>query len=459
MRILIRGGLVALSPEMVIETDVGIDNGIISVIGRNENSKDYDQELDATNCWVLPGGIDAHVHLDWDTGEAVTTDDMQSGTRAAIFGGTTTVINFIQPQKRESLYTLIDKWRDKSEGAWANYGFHIIISRLDQLWLDEFSKLPELGVHSIKVFTAYPGKLMLSDAELYQIMEKAGKAHILTMVHAENGPVIDAIAQEAIAMGHTQAKYHGTTRSSMLEAEAVFRVGQIARLANAPGYIVHLSSKEAVQALKFVRKLGANLGAETCPQYLFLDEKVYDSNSFSVAKYVYTPPSRPLSDQDGLWKALKSNDIGIVSSDHCPFDFHGAKELGKQDFRLIPNGGPGIETRVPLMLTAVRKHQIELGQAVAWVSTNASKQFGMFPQKGVIMPNSDADIIVVEKQAKPKVVEVGTLHQRIDYTPYEGWPMEGFPRDVMVGGEWVVRNYCETNIMPRGQFIGLSDKS
>lgn len=456
MKVLIKGGLVALSPQMIVETDIGIENGTISVIGRNQNPKNYDQEVDATTCWVLPGGVDVHTHLDWDFGDTVTTDDMDTGTKAAAFGGTTTVINFIQPRNGESLFTLVDRWRDKSKGSWTNYGFHIIIPELNELWLSELSKLPELGIHSIKVFTAYPGKLMLSDADLYQIMQKASKANILTMVHAENGPVIDAIAAEAVANGHYQARYHGITRPSILEGEAVFRVGQLARLANAPSYIVHVSSQEAVDALKFVRKLGAPLGAETCPQYLFLDKEVYNSDSFSVAKYVYTPPSRPLSDQDSLWKALKSDDIGIVSSDHCPFDFHGAKQQGKEDFRLIPNGGPGIETRVPFMLTAVAKQQINLGQALAWISTNACRQFGMFPHKGVIMPNSDADIIIVEKNSESKLINVESLHQRIDYTPYEGWSLGGFPRDVMVGGEWVIRNYHQTNTASNGQFIGIS---
>lgn len=454
VRRVIKGGLVAVSPEHVLELDIGIVDGVIHRISRCENPQDYDQTIDAGHCWVLPGGIDAHVHLDWDFGDTVTTDDMNTGTRAAAFGGTTTVLNFIQPKPGERLRTLVDRWKDKGEMAWTNYGFHVIISQLYSLWMDELPLLPSMGIHSIKVFTAYPGKLMLSDADLYRIMRAASKSSILTMVHAENGPVIDVIAEEAVLSGKIQPRYHGATRPSILEGEAVFRVGQISRLANAPAYMVHLSSLESVKALGYARQLGARLTAETCPQYLFLNDEVYQSDHFDVAQYVYTPPSRPQDDVRSLWDALRRGVIDIVSSDHCPFDLHGAKELGKMDFRLIPNGGPGIETRLPLMLTAVHNGQITLGEAVAWTSTNASKQFGLFPKKGTLLPGSDADLVIVEQEPPPFIASATTLHQRIDYTPYEGWSLQGVPRDVMIGGQWVIQDYQLIASKSHGQFVG-----
>ncbi|POB09582.1 dihydropyrimidinase [Sulfobacillus sp. hq2] len=455
MRTIIRNGYIGLTPDTLIQADLGIVQGSVYYIGRDVNRQDYDVELDASGCWVLPGGIDPHVHLDWDFGDTVTTDDMGSGTKAAVFGGTTTVMNFIQPQPGESLPALVERWKEKSGASWAHYGFHIIIPEMNDQWLKELALLPSLGVHTIKVFTAYPGKLMLSDADIYKVLRTAGHSGVMTMVHAENGPVIDVIAEDAIMAGHYQAGYHGITRPAELEGEAVFRVGQLARLAKAAAYIVHMSSHEAVQALAFARQLGANLAAETCPQYLFLDDQVYEPDSFSVARFVYTPPSRSLKDQEVLWTALKRRDIGIVSSDHCPFDMEGAKQLGIHDFRQIPNGGPGIETRVPLLLNAVQRKEIDLGSTVGWMSTHAAKTFGLFPYKGALLPGSDADIIIVDPQRVPPPIHVEQLHQRVDYTPYEGWAVRGFPRDVMVGGQWAIRDYQSTGQPPNGQFIGF----
>ncbi|PSR21237.1 MAG: dihydropyrimidinase [Sulfobacillus benefaciens] len=454
MRVIIREGLAAIGPDHVIQADIGIHNGVIESVSRGRDRLDYDQEVDAAECWVLPGGIDAHVHLDWDFGDTVTTDDMNTGTLAAAFGGTTTVLNFIQPQPGESLKSLINRWRDKGREAWTHYGYHVVMSAMDAGWTDELPLLPSWGIHSIKVFTAYPGKLMLSDADLYRVLRLAGKSRLLTMVHAENGPVIDVIAEESIAEGKFQPRYHGTTRPTALEGEAVYRAGQIARVADASAYFVHLSSLEAVQALEYARLQGGRLAAETCPQYLFLEDEVYQSDDFDVAQYVYTPPSRPGPDVTALWDALRRGDIGIVSSDHCPFDLHGAKKLGEKDFRLIPNGGPGIETRVPLMLTAVHNRRLTLGQAVAWLSTNAAKQFELFPKKGVLLPGSDADVVIVEQNPPRYVAQARTLHQNVDYTPYEGWELRGVPRDVMAGGQWLIRDYQKVLSSPQGRFVG-----
>lgn len=285
------------------ETEVLVENGKIVGFGKIPGSE-VDDTVDASGCWVLPGGIDVHTHLDWDFGTTKTTDDMNTGTRAALYGGTTTVLNFIQPGRGESLVQLVARWREKGRESWSHYGYHIVLPRLEETWLDELPLLPAHGVRSLKVFTAYPHELMLTDAELFQILRRAGQSGLLTMVHAENGSVIDILAEEAVDFGHTAPKYHASTRPDILEGEAVYRVGALARVAQAPAYIVHLSSKEALQALKSARALGASLGAETCPQYLFIDDEVYDDRPFDdVAGYVYTPPSRHPRDVDALWEA------------------------------------------------------------------------------------------------------------------------------------------------------------
>ncbi len=455
MRQLIQGGAVFLG-EFLAMVDLLVVDGKIAKIGRDFQSSDADATLDASGCWVLPGGIDVHTHLEWSWGGTTTVDDMVSGTRAAVCGGTTTVANFIQPPVGQPFAELLAHWKEKAQGSWCDYGFHAIVSEARPDWLSTLPVLREEGVGSIKVFTAYPGSLMMSDADLFQVMRAAKAAGILTMVHAENGPVIDVIAQEAIDDGKYQAKYHGLTRPPILEGEAVFRVGELARVADAPVYIVHLSSEEALAALRMVKGLGADINAETCPQYLFLDDRVYTSDDFSAAKYVYTPPSRSATDTKTLLGAVLSDDVNIVSSDHCPFDFMGAKQRGVEDFRKIPNGGPGIETRVPMTLEAVFQGRIPLNKAARAVSTNAAKQFGLFPKKGALAPGSDADLIVVDyEHPRTRVIAQSGMHHRVDYTPFEGFECRGFPRDVMVGGQWLVRNGKWAGGNPHGTFAPM----
>lgn len=425
----------------VWQTDVLVENGKIVMLGQLSEMT-ADESIDASGCWVLPGGIDVHTHLDWDAGAARTTDDLESGTKAALYGGTTSVMTFIQPEGNESLQSLVGRWREKASQAQCHYGFHVILPRFEPAWIDELEVLPSLGVRSIKVFTAYPGTLMLSDAEIFQILRRSGQAGILTMIHAENGPMIDKLAEESVARGQTTPKYHAATRPAVLEGEAVFRMGALARVAAASAYIVHISSKEAVLAFQAARELGAHLDGETCPQYLFLDESVYGDGEFNdVAGFVYTPPSRAVDDIDVLWQSLKSQDIGIIASDHCPFDVHGSKQLGQNDFRCIPNGGPGIETRVPLVLDYALAGQISMVDAMGYLATNPAKKFGMYPQKGVISPGADADLIIVDPQKVSSDISPNTLHQHVDYTPYAGRSLKGFPRDVLVNGQWVIKNW------------------
>lgn len=453
VRTLIRQGQVVNADGMSVK-DVLVVDGTIAKVAPRIEAGDGDEVMSADGCLVMPGGIDVHTHLDWSFGGTTTTDDMDSGTRAAIFGGTTTVFNFIQSPEEEPFSRLLDRWRAKGAKAWANYGFHVILAAALDSWIDTLPELAAAGVNSIKVFTAYPGALMLSDAELFRIMRAAARAGILTMVHAENGPVIDVIAAEAVRAGHTAPKYHASTRPAIMEGEAVFRTGAIARVAGSPAYIVHLSSAEALHALRMAQTLGARIEAETCPQYLFLDESVYQDDTFDVARYVYTPPSRSAGDQAKLWEAVAAKDINVVASDHCPFDMLGAKTLGRDDFRRIPNGGPGIETRVPLVLDRALKGQLSLPLAVALLSTNPARRFGLYPRKGVVAAGSDADLIIVDPGAPPRAVSANGLHQRIDYTPYEGWSLKGFPRDVMVNGVFQVMNHRWVADAPGGRFVG-----
>lgn len=439
------------------ETEILVEDGKILGFG-DICSSEADETVDAGGCWILPGGIDVHTHLDWDFGTTKTTDDMNTGTRAALYGGTTTVMNFIQPGRGESLRQLIGRWREKGRESWAHYGYHIVLPRLEDAWLDELPALPQYGVHSLKVFTAYPHELMLTDAELFQILRRAGQSGLLTMVHAENGPVIDILAEEEVALGHTAPRYHASSRPDILEGEAVYRVGALARVAKAPAYIVHLSSLEALRALKSARALGASLDAETCPQYLFINDEVYADRPFNdVAGYVYTPPSRRPEDVHALWEALLGQDIGIVASDHCPFDLHDGKQLGLHDFRCIPNGGPGIETRVPLLLDAAFAGRLTVERAAEILATNPAKRFGLYPKKGVLAPGSDADLIIVDPRVPSPALSADVLHQRVDYTPYAGQVLRGFPRDVMVGGRFCLRNGQWQAPNPRwldAQFVG-----
>ena len=348
MSLLIKNGRIITATDDYF-ADVFIEGSQISVIGRNLEME-ADTTIDATDQLVIPGGIDPHTHLDMPFGGTVSADDFESGTRAAAHGGTTTLIDFAIQTKGSSTLEALDTWHEKAEGKTAiDYGFHMIITDLEESRINEMKKLANEGVTSYKLFMAYPGVLYVDDGTIYRAMRKAGEDGTVICMHAENGIVIDEIVKEALKKGHTEPKYHALTRPTRMEAEGVHRAIAIAEVAKVPVYIVHLSSSDALQQVVLARDRGVNAFAETCPQYLFLDYTHYEQEGFEGAKYVMTPALREKWNQDELWKGLQFGDLQSISTDHCPFCFKEQKELGIDDFSKIPNGAPGIENRMSLV--------------------------------------------------------------------------------------------------------------
>ncbi|HEX8255823.1 MAG TPA: dihydropyrimidinase, partial [Thermoanaerobaculia bacterium] len=344
MRTVIRNGRIVTAVDDY-EADILIENGVISMIARTIDIE-ADRVIDAKGRLVIPGGIDPHTHMELPFGGTFASDDFETGTIAAAHGGTTTIIDFAVQSKGQSLNAALDTWFAKAEGKTAiDYGFHLICTDLPDSRLPEMRGLIDQGVSSFKLFMAYPGVFLVDDATIFKAMTMAGEHGGLICMHAENGVVIDAIVQRALALGMTAPKYHALTRPTKAEAEGVHRAIAIADMAHAPVYIVHLSSSDALDEVTRARDAGINAYAETCPQYLFLDYNVYEQPGFEGAKWVMTPPIREQWNQEKLWRGLKFNDLQVVSTDHCPFCFKEQKELGRNDFSKIPNGGPGVEHR------------------------------------------------------------------------------------------------------------------
>ena len=351
MRILISNGRIVTAVDDYT-ADLLIDGETIAVIGRDLNSVvgEVDLRFDATGKLVIPGGIDPHTHLDLPFGGTSSSDDFESGTRAAACGGTTTIIDFAVQYKGQALNEALDVWFAKAEGkATIDYGFHLIVTDLPDERLPELGSMIDQGVSSFKLFMAYPGVFLVDDGTIFKAMSEAGERGGLICMHAENGVVIDVMVKRALAAGRTAPKYHALTRPTRAEAEGVHRAIAIAEMANAPVYIVHLSCDDALREVQAARDLGLPAYAETCPQYLFLDDSYYEGENFEGAKYVMTPPLRHKSNQEMLWRGLRMNDLQVISTDHCPFCFKEQKELGRDDFSKIPNGGPGVEHRMSLI--------------------------------------------------------------------------------------------------------------
>ena len=370
--------------------DILIDDGKIKLIGENlDISAAY--VVDAKDKYIFPGGIDVHTHLDMPFGGTASSDDFESGTIAAACGGTTTIVDFAIQFKGQSLYTALDTWHKKANSkACIDYSFHLIVTDLNKTSLTEMKKIIEHdGITSFKMFMAYPGVFYVDDASIYRAMSLASDTGALICMHAENGIVINEIIQDYLAKGHTRPKYHAITRPTLAEAEGVNRAIAIARMAQSPVYIVHLSCMEALRKVQEARDEGVMVFAETCPQYLFLDDEYYDKPGFEGAKYVLTPPLRPKCHQEKLWNGLNYGDLQVIATDHCPFCFKEQKELGLNDFTKIPNGGPGVENRLSLVFDGgVLTNHISLNQFVQLTSTNPAKIFGLFPQKGTIAVDS-----------------------------------------------------------------------
>jgi dihydropyrimidinase len=438
MAILIKNGRI-ITAEQDYVADIYIERDKVSAIGSNLPMK-ADTTIDARGKYVIPGGIDVHTHLDMPFGGTTSSDDFETGTRAAAFGGTTTIIDFAIQAKGTKMREALDIWWKKGEGkACIDYGLHMIITDLPDAHIEDMNEMVREGVSSFKLFMAYPGVLMVDDATIFKAMRKTAENGGLICMHAENGSAIDIIVKKAVEEGKKAPIYHGLTRPTTLEAEAVNRAIALAEVAGVPVYIVHLSSYDALQRVAEARDKGLLTYAETCPQYLLLSIEDLDRPNFEGAKYVFTPPLREKWHQDKLWEGLRTNNLQVVSTDHCPFCFKDQKELGKDDFTKIPNGGPGIENRLQLLYEGgVNKKRISLNRWVEITSTTPAKMFGLYPRKGTIAVGSDADIVIWDPNVE-HIISAKTHHMRVDYSMFEGFTVKGNGETVLSRGEIVVQ--------------------
>jgi dihydropyrimidinase len=452
MTLLIRNGTIVTATDQY-RGDVLVEGEKISTIGTSLDVV-ADRTVDATGKYVLPGGIDVHTHLDMPFGGTQSADDFESGTRAAAHGGTTTIVDFAIQYKGQTLHHAWETWMKKAEGnAVIDYGFHMIITDLTDQVEEEMDALVGQGVTSFKLFMAYPGVFMLDDASIFRALLRTGQNGGTICMHAENGGVIDVLVKRALAEGKTAPKYHALTRPARAEGEATHRAIALAEMADVPIYIVHLSAAEALEMVTEARDRGLPAYAETCPQYLFLSYDNYEEPGFDGAKYVMSPPLRPKDTQDRLWRGLAFNDLQAISTDHCPFCMKEQKTLGRDDFSKIPNGAPGIETRMSLVYDGgVLPGRISLNRFVELTSTSPAKIFGLFPRKGTIAPGSDADIVVFDPSGKT-TLSAKTLHMRVDYNPYEGRDVTGVVDTVVSRGRVVIDAGVFTGRAGGGSFL------
>jgi dihydropyrimidinase len=452
MSLLIKNGRI-ITADQDYFSDIFIEKEKITRIA-DTITTNADRMIDAKGKYVIPGGIDVHTHLDMPMGEISSSDDFESGTIAAAFGGTTSLIDFAVQPKGKSMIEGLDIWRAKAEGkACIDYGFHMTITDLPDVRLNEMDDMISEGVTSFKLFLAYPGRLMLDDATILKALKKTSVNGGLVCVHAENGPVIEQIIKDNVTKGNLAPLYHALSRPVAAEAESTNRAITMAEIAGSPIYIVHLTCNEALIKVRDARMKSQPVYAETCPQYLYLSIDDIAKPKFEGAKYVFSPPVREKWNQVSLWEGLQNNDLQVVSTDHCPFNFKGEKELGKNDFTKIPNGGPGVENRMHLIYQGgVNDKRFSLRRWVELTSTNPAKIFGMYPRKGTIEAGSDADIVIWNPE-KEFTISASTHHMRVDYSMYEGMKILGDAEKVISRGEVIIENNEFLGKKGRGNYI------
>lgn len=453
MSVLIKNGRVITSESDYI-ADVFIEEEKVSAVGKYLNVQ-ANTIIDAKGKFVIPGGIDVHTHLDMPFGGTTSADNFETGTIAAAFGGTTSIVDFATQGRGTKMRDALDTWWKKAEGkASIDYGFHMIVTDLPEAHIEDLTDMVNEGVTSFKLFMAYPNALMVDDGTIFRAMKHSAKSGALICMHAENGGVIDIIVQRALAEGKKAPIYHALTRPTTAEAEAVNRTIALSQMAGSPVYIVHLSSNDALEKVAEARDKGLPTYAETCPQYLFLSiEENMGKPGFEDAKYVFTPPLREKWHQEKLWAGLKQNTLQVVSTDHCPFCFKEQKELGKDDFTKIPNGGPGIEHRMQLLYHGgVNEKRISLNRWVELTSAAPAKMFGMYPRKGTIAPGSDADIVIWDPNVS-YTISAKNHHMHVDYSMYEGRTVKGNADTVLSRGEIIIKDNLFKGNPGRGKFL------
>ena len=458
--VLIKNGRIVTAVDDY-QADVLIEDGQIQTIGKALSVGGNVEVHDASGLLLLPGGVDVHTHIDWEFGVARTVDTFGTGTKAAAFGGTTTVVDFCNQDRGESPLVGLEGWHSRATSACVDVGAHMIMLDVnDQSLTDMKTLITKEGVTSFKLFMAYPGVLMLDDGSLFKAMRLAGENGAMTCVHAENGEIIKVLVEEAVAAGRTGPKYHSVTRPTLMEGEATHRAIKIAELVGAPLYIVHLSASEALAAVSEARGNGKPIHAETCPHYLFLTNEEYERSGFDAAKFVMTPPLRDHAHQTALWRGLRTDDLQVVSTDHCPFCFNEqpyglrfSKQQGKNDFSKIPNGAPGIETRLPLVHSGgVRMRGMSLNRFVELTSTTPAKLFGLFPKKGTIAVGTDGDIALFDPDETWQI-RAAEHHSRIDYSLFEGHSVTGRVKKVFLRGQLIVDGDRWLGREGMGQFL------
>ncbi|EQK41265.1 dihydropyrimidinase [[Clostridium] bifermentans ATCC 638] len=452
MGLILQGGTIVTDIKSY-KADVRIENERIAEIG-SDLFKEGDEIVPINGCYLVPGGIDTHTHFDLDVGTTITADNFETGTKAAIVGGTTTILDFATQSKENTLNDGLREWHDKSSGrCYSDYGFHMAITDWNDTTSKEMEDMINEGVTSFKMYMAYKDTLQVDDGIIFKALKRAKELGVLIGFHCENGDIINELINECKENNQLSPKYHQISRPVDLEVEATYRLMKIAKTANAPVYVVHLSSKAALEEVKKARLDGVKVYTETCPQYLLLDDKLYDLDGFESAKYVMSPPLRKKVDNEALWKALEDGDIDAIGTDHCSFNYKGQKDIGINDFSKIPNGGPGVEHRMGLLYTyGVKEGKISMNKFVELTSTKAAKLFGMYPQKGSIEVGSDADLVVIDPEIK-NTISAENQTQNTDYTPYEGYEVDCQFRHVFLRGIEIIKEGKLTVEHPTGKYI------
>ena len=452
MSVLIKNGRIITAEENYV-ADIFIEECKIKTIGTDLNQT-ADTIINAEGKYVIPGGVDVHTHLDMPFGNTKSSDDFESGTIAAAFGGTTSIIDYATQERGTKIQQALDDWHKKAEGkAVIDYGFHMIITELPESYSDELNILINKGVTSFKMFMAYPNSLMVDDGIIFKVLQHTAKSGALLCIHAENGNIIDVIVKKALAEGKTAPINHALTRPAESEGEAVGRSISLSQIAGAPVYIVHLSTFDGLARITDMRKRGYPVYSETCPQYLFLSLEDMGKPGFEDAKLIFTPPVREKWNQEKLWEGIKQGSIQIAATDHCPFRMKDQRIMGINDFTKIPNGGAGIEHRLQLLYDGgVNEGRISLNKWVEICSVNPAKMFGMYPQKGAISPGSDADLVIWNPNVD-HTISAATHHMNVDYSMYEGKKVKGNAETVLSRGEIIIKDNKFIGSVGRGKYI------